>query len=446
MRRFNFPRTGRLRRSLAFSFWDGIFSSATLGLTADYIAPYALALKATNAHIAFLSAIPSLVAALIQLKTADVVERFRSRKKIILLFVFLQIVMGVPIILVPYVFTWQPVAFLIFFVTLFNSFNAFCGPAWSSLMSDHVPYKSRGVYFGWRSKFLGIVTILSAFIAGWVLYVFQGDVLPGFALIFTAAFVFRCVSWYFLSRMYEPPFKSAPSAYFTFWDFISRIRASNFARFVVLVSALLFCVNIAAPFFSVFMLRDLKFNYLVYTVLVTTVIIAQIFTLSRWGRHADTVGNIKVLRLTAFLIATLPLWWLLSRHPLYLVIVQAIGGFAWAGFNLCATNFIYDAVRPDKRTRCIAYFNVCSGVAVCCGALTGGFLSNHMPNIFGYSIMTLFVISSALRLVVVGFFNRMVKEVRPAEAISSRDLFYSVIGLRPMPQAMIAGRGVRVEE
>ena len=430
----------KIRKSLKFSFLDGLFASCMTGLTTDYITPYALALKATNSQIGILTAAPNLASSLVQLKSADFTDRLKSRKKVINLFVFLHVLMGIPIILIPYLCHWQPVVFLIIFITLFTSFNAFAVPAWASLMSDHVPYKSRGRYFGWRNMVLGIVTISSAFLAGLTLQLFKHSILRGFLVIFSIAFTCRFISWYFLTRMYEPSFKVNKESYFTFWEFIKRIKESNFAKFVIFAASLIFCVNLAAPYFAVFMLKDLKFNYLTYTFLVTTVTIAQVFTINRWGSHADKVGNVKVLKVTSLFIASLPLWWVINQHPLYLVFAQVLSGFAWAGFNLCATNFIFDAVTPQKRVRCIAYLNVFAGIATCLGALLGGYLVNILPTLFGYKILSLFLISSSLRFLVVCLLSVKIKEVRPAEQISSRDLFYSVLGIKPFMGATLESR------
>ena len=109
-----------------------------------------------------------------------------------------------------------------------------------------------------------------------------------------------------------------------------------------------------------------------------------------------------------------------------------LSGFAWSGFNLCATNFIYDAVTPEKRTRCIAYFNVFTGMALFLGALLGGFLLNVLPALFGYKILSLFLIASILRFITVLFLSGKIKEVRKIEQITSKELFYSVVGIKPI--------------
>ena len=422
----------KIKKSLRFSLFDGVFASGMTGMTADYITPYALALKASVSQVGILSAIPNLASSLVQLRSADLVEKLKSRKKIINLFVLLHALMALPIILVPYLFKTRAVPSLIIFITLFISLNAFAGPAWSSLMSDYIPYKMRGKYFGWRNKILGVVTIICAFIAGTILHYFKNNILRGFLIVFSIAFVCRLVSWYFLTQMYEPPFKLKKESYFSFLDFIRRIKESNFVKFVIFAASLNFCVNLAAPFFSVFMIRDLRLDYFTYTVVVTAVPITQIFTINRWGRHADKVGNVKILKLTSLFIASLPLWWLLNQNPVYLVFIQALSGFAWSGFGLCAVNFIYDAVTPEKRTRCISYFNVFTGTALCLGALLGGYLVNVLPRILGYKIFSLFFISSSLRFIVVFLLSGKIREVRTAEKITSRDLFYSVIGVKPM--------------
>ncbi|MFH0790332.1 MAG: MFS transporter [Candidatus Omnitrophota bacterium] len=422
----------KIRNSLRFSFLDGLFASCMVGLTTDYITPYALYLKATASQIGILAAAPNLVSSIVQLKSADLTERLNGRKKTINLSVLLHTLMLLPIMLIPYLFKRQSLIYLVIFFTLFTSFNAFAAPVWSSLMSEHIPYKMRGKYFGWRNKVLGAVTIASAFAAGIILTRFKNNVLTGFLIIFSLAFLSRFISWYFLTRMYEPVFRPKKESYFSLFDFIRRAKESNFARFVIFVASLNFCVSLASPFFSVFMLKDLRFNYLTYTLIVTTVSIAGVFTIDRWGKIADKIGNIKILKTNALIIASLPLWWIFNQSPAYLIFIQLVSGFAWAGFNLCAVNFIYDAVTPQKRIRCIAYFNVFSGIALCLGAILGGTLVNNLPLIFKYRILSLFLVSSILRFFTVFLISGKINEVRTTEKISSRDLFYSVLGIKPI--------------
>jgi MFS family permease len=154
--------------------------------------------------------------------------------------------------------------------------------------------------------------------------------------------------------------------------------------------------------------------------------------IQRWGTHADRVGNLKIIRLTSKLVSFIPLFWIISRNPVYLFLLQMASGLVWAGYNLCSANFIFDAVTPEKRTRCVAYFNVFNGLGICCGSLLGGFLVQRLPPFFGYKVLTLCVISSLLRFIVAFFMVQGLKEVRTVAKIKSADLFFSVIGVRPV--------------
>jgi len=220
---------------------------------------------------------------------------------------------------------------------------------------------------------------------------------------------------------------------FFFPAVFSAPEKSNFAKFVLFVSATNFSVNLAAPYFAVFMLQDLSFNYFLYAMVTIAAPLTLYLTVSRWGRHADKVGSLKVLLLTSKCFPLIPLLWIVDQTPWYLLMVEMFSGFLWAGFNLCAVNFIYDAASPQKRTRCIAYFNVVNGFALSCGALLGGFMVRHLPPLFGHKILALFFISAMLRLAVSWALPRMLKEVRHVEHIKSLDLFFSMIRLRSIP-------------
>lgn len=421
-----------INKSLRFSFLDGIFASSMTGFTQEYFIPFLLLLGATAKHIGTLSAFPNLFASLAQLKSADLTEKLGSRRKILNIFVFLQALMLLPMAIIAFLGGTSPFIFILV-VILFTALVAPAVPAWGSLMSDLIPEDRRGQYFGWRNKILGFITVGATFLAGFILHVMRRlNIFYGFVIIFGLAFIFRIISWYFLTRMYEPTLIQRKEDRFSLIDFLSRIRESNFAQFVLFVSAMNFSVNLASPFFSVLMLRDLHFSYLQYSVITVAATLTVYLMISRWGRHADKVGNIKVIKFTAPFIGMIPLMWIISRNPVYLFCAQAFSGFAWAGFNLCASNFIYDAVTPEKRTRCIAYFNVFNGLALCFGALLGGFILQKLPPIFGYRILTLFLLSAVLRLLVALFITGKLKEVRPVEEITSDRLFFSVIGIKPI--------------
>ena len=401
-----------VRKSLAHSIKDGAAFAATTGFGDNYINPFAVALGASNFQIGLLTSVSQLVPSITQLKAADITERVGSRKKIVVRSVFLQASMLLPIAIVFYLPRSFQVIALICFYALYMSFASFAGPAWSSFMADLVPEGKRGEFFSKRGRLVSQITVLSSFLAGYILNLFKKESLIGFTAIFLLAMVSRYVSCYFLGKMYEPPLEVKREHYFSFTEFVRRLPAGNFGKFVIFHSSFSFAVYLASPFFPVFMLRDLGFSYITYTIVTTTVPIASIVAVRYWGRRADAVGNWQVIRICAFVVSVLPLMWLISRNVYFLLVIQTMAGMFWAGFNLCASNFIYDSVIPEKRTRCIAYFNTFNSLAICLGTFLGGFLATHIPSVAGYQLLTLFAVSALMRIIVSSVLLRLVREVR----------------------------------
>jgi MFS family permease len=402
----------QVNKSLRYSVLDGSAFAAMLGLTQNYVVPFALALKATTAQIGLLTSIPNLMMAISQLAAPRLAEKAGSRKALILPVVFLHALMWLPILLVPYVMPGEKIWWLITFVTFSTVVGALANPAWGSMMADLVPERIRGRYFAGRGRIASFVTLIFSFLAGGLLQLLQPNVFLGFALLFGGALVFRFLSLYFLARMYELPQAQTNGRHERLGDLARSLPSTNLGHFTIFVALISFSTNLAAPFFTVYMLRDLHFSYLTFVIITSVGALTALFFLSYWGKRADRAGNVRVVRITAILVPFIPLLWLVSSQPYYLAVVETFSSFAWAGFNLAAMNFVYDAAPPEGRTRHIAVFNAMNGTAICLGALTGGFMAGRLPPLLGHNLLTLFAISGALRFIVVALFLRRFAEVR----------------------------------
>src|SRR5690348_4223073 len=422
-----------VRESLRASFKDGVCAAFMAGVTDYYATPAALFLGATVQQVGLITALPNLLSSLSQFFSVQVIYWVGGRLKLLVRLVLSQATLILCIAMLPLVQATHRVELLLIFLILAVMCGGLAGPAWGSLMSDYVPAKKRGQYFGWRNRSVGAVTVASVIASGLLLNFFhQRYYGAGFWMIFSLAAAARYCSSYFISRMDEPPHRQDPASDFTFVMFLRRFRESNFLRFVMFSGCLTFATYLAAPFFAVFMLRDLQLSYLTYMALQVCASLAALVALPLWGKHADLVGNVRVLRLSSFLAALIPIFWLFSQTPAYLMIVQMVSGFAWSGVTLSAGNFIYDAVTPQKRVRCIAYFNVINGIALFFGSALGGYLASRLPPVFGYPLLGLFALSCFCRMSFYLLLSRTFREVRVAHEVSIQELFFSVVGIRPL--------------
>ena len=426
-------RKVNVRESLRASFKDGLFASFMGGVTDHYATPLALFLGATIQQVGLITALPNLLSSLSQFFAVRVIYWVGGRIKLLVRLVFSQASLLLCIAILPWLEISGRVELLLVLLILAALCGGLAGPAWGSLMSDYIPSSKRGRYFGWRNRTLGAVALGSVITSGLILNSFREvSYAAGFLIIFSLAALTRYASAYFIKQMDEPPHRRDPASDFTFLMFVARFRESNFFKFVVFCACLTFATYLSAPFFAVFMLRDLQLSYLTYMALQVCSSFASLVALPLWGKHADLVGNVRVLRLSSFFAALVPAFWLWSRDPAYLMLVQIWGGFSWSGVTLSAANFIYDAVTPQKRVRCIAYFNVINGVALFLGSSTGGFLAARLPPLFGYSLLSLFALSCFCRLFFYLLLSRSFREVRPAHEVTVHELFFSVVGIRPL--------------
>ena len=420
------------RKSLDISWKEGIPASIMQSLTDDYSIPLALFLGATPVEIGLLVAVPSLVSSVIQLWATKAVDLAGSRLRFLVRSTAGQALCLLPIAFLPFLtVAWRITAFIVF-VTLFRVFGSLISTVWGSLTSDYLPAEERGLYFGWRSRVIGIAGILGTIWGGVLLFNYRGALqATGFMILVGVAALARFLSSAVMARMQDLPAVKKSGDHFTFFMFLRRFRQSNFVKFVFYVASIMFATNLAAPFFTVYMLSNLHFNYLLFMIIRFASVVAGLISFPIWGRHADAAGNAKVLKLTSFLIPAIPLLWMISPFPAYLVCVEIFSGFVWGGFNLCALNFIYDAVSSGKRIRCLSYFAFINGIAIFLGASAGGFLVERVPPFHGSAILTVFLISGALRFLSHFILSRKFREVRiTTQKISSLELFFSVTGIR----------------
>lgn len=425
------------QNGLKHSIKEGSFHSIMAGFGENYISPFAIALNATNPQIALLVSVPLLLASLFQLVAAKVIDLYKKRKNIMLWVALIQSLIWFPLFLIP--FLTKNILFLIIFVTIYWVAGYFGVPAWNSWMGDLVEENKRGRYFGLRNKITGFFAFASIFGAGFLLNAFTNiNPFLGFGVIFIIALVAKLFSFYYIKKIYEPRYIVERSDYFTFLDFLKRMKHTNYGRYVLFMFFFRFAVSISAPFFAVYMLRVLNFSYAQYTMIIGIATITSFLTMTYWGRYGDKFGNKKILTVTSFLIPFIPIMWVFSSGVKYLFFLQLFAGFIWAGFNLSSANFIFDAVPSAKRVRCNAYFNVFNGSAIFLGASLGGFFAKYIitPNFFISNLLVIFIISGVLRLAFVLMFLPRFREERKVEHIRDSKMLFNVVAVDPIKGLM----------
>jgi len=400
------------RKAREISIVEAGAFSVSDGFGLRNIAPYAIALNASNSMIGFLTSIPSLLGNISQLITAKLLERY-SRKKVVIFSVFLQTFFWLTLILPGILFLRStsnsniPVILLLAIYTALIVSGSLAGPAWNSWMKDIVPEKELGRYFARRNRIAGFITFFCMMLAGFILNHFKRiEVLYGFFILLFFSFLFRGISGYLFTKKYEPRFKENKKTYFSLKNFVDNMPFNNFGRFVLFLSLLNFSVAIASPFFAVYLLRNQVFkeDYVIYMTLTMIMPIVSILSMNYWGKVSDSLGNVKIFKITGVLIILIPFVYFLSSFSndigkiiLILIPIEILAGIGWSGFNLSASNFVLKSVSRDKMVLCSSYMNVLNGFSIFLGATIGGFIASFQ---FWNPILLVFLISGFGRILI----------------------------------------------
>ncbi|MFA6255112.1 MAG: MFS transporter [Patescibacteria group bacterium] len=407
-----FAKTRRLSRR------EGAVASVMFGINDNNITPYAVELGASTFSVGLLNSLVNLFGPLSQIFGSKLLEKYH-RKKIVFWTVMLQASACLLLAWLGLSFldsqkTLNLVPALILSSLLYIFFGSLASPAWFSLIGDAVPENTRGKYFSHRNRLALLFWLSATLVSAFILQYFQSqEIILGFVIIFVIAALARYVSAFYLNRHYVEELKLSPDYYFPFWRFISGIKNYNFNKFALFTSAMVFATNIAGPFFAVYLWQDLKFPPVLFMITITSWRFFSFLFYPLWGHFADKYGNRELLRLGTLLIIPMPFLWLFSTNPFYLIFVpQLVSGAGWAAFELAASNFIYDSIKPQRRALIVAYYNFLNGLGLFLGAILGGLLAQYINFSFINSFLFIFIISGTARLIMGLIFLPPIKEVR----------------------------------
>ncbi|HLU61489.1 MAG TPA: MFS transporter [Gammaproteobacteria bacterium] len=353
----NIPRE-EVERGLKLVIRDGVAAEMMTTLTGGaFLVAVALSFGASNFQIGLIAALPT-IGNLFQLVAIWLLHRFANRRAIT---VICTIAARVPLLLIALLPLFMPtdlgLMLLIGLLFVHHFFGAISGTSWSSWMKDLVPEEILGAYFSNRSRKIQIVavvmSILTASVLDYVTANQPGELDVAYASMFAIAGIVGLYGAYLLARTPEPMIYPVKQNLFRLFQ--APLRDTNFRKLLAFIAVWAFAVNLAAPFFTVYMLTMLEFSFswVIFFTFVSQ--ISNIFFVRIWGRYSDKYSNKTVLRICApiYLVAIF-LWTFTTfpdRHALtvpLLVVIHIMSGMALSGINLALNNIGFK-LSPGKQ-------------------------------------------------------------------------------------------------
>lgn len=151
-------------------------------------------------------------------------------------------------------------------------------------------------------------------------------------------------------------------------------------------------VNISSPFFSTYMLQEIRLDYAVYSMLTAIPLVTKTVCLTNWARLLDDDRKFEGLAIATFTIGAVPVMWAIGASTAWLGALQVLSGLSWAGFDLISI-LLVQHMYPRSITQKLGLFLALGSV----GSVVGGVLGGLILKAFA-SYHVLFAVSGAMRL------------------------------------------------
>ena len=367
-------------KGLRISIIEGVFAQFHITLTGGmFLTAFALFLGVNSFQMGILAAIPSILAG-VGFFSAYVANTLGKRKSLCVITSGLG--RGLFIIFVIALSLKLKISLNIFFIIifLFNFFLSFGGNLWMSWMSDLVPKDARGRYFGIRNTLISGIGMVVNYAGGIVLDKITQH--TAFVTIFSVSILCSTIAATILSTQPEPAFERRHISIKKI--FLTPLKDNDFLALIKFVSFWYLLAGIAAPFWVVHMIKNLKMSYSIIAIYSIIAGIASLVFQILWGKMIDRAKSKPILTLNFVGIIFLPIVWLFAKPSFILPIwIDAFfSGLFWSGINLSLFNILL-SLTEDKEVK-ESYFAVFSTITGICGflsSLLGGLIAQSLSNL-----------------------------------------------------------------
>jgi MFS family permease len=410
-----------------------------------------------------MTAIPFVVQPL-QILAVVVIERFRRRKLVAVMAYATAFATWVPIALIPF-FLDVPSAGALALLLLCmglrgaaNAFvnNAFVNSSWSGWLRDMVPDDVAGSFFAQRMRTATSAAAVAALIGAAYVDWWKGAGLGAEVLGYSYAMLFGGVilgfsAVAFMARIPEPQMPAPePGAAPSLWQTLGApLKDGEFRRLLLFLFGRNAVVNLAVPFFTVYMLTKLEMSLSLVVGLGVLSQLSSVLFLKVWGPLVDAHGSKVVLSLTTSLSFLVILAWIFvampERHLLtmpLLVLLHALIGIANAGINISSMTIRMKMAPRAQSTSYLTAASLAANLGAGIGPLLGGAFTDafdvrhlrvavewvdpvrtvEFPALFLTGFDFLFVIAFVLGMLVVGVLSRLREEGETESAVVMEEL------------------------
>ncbi|MGL5095631.1 MAG: hypothetical protein ACRDD1_08590, partial [Planctomycetia bacterium] len=306
-------RKRRLHGDLGYCMTDGALFSVMVGCGETYLPAFILAVGTTGVAAGLISTLPMLFGGVLQLLSPRAVRWVGSHRRWVVICSALQALSFLPLI-AGGLLGGMPVVLAFLTASIYWGASLGTGPAWNTWITRIIPHGVRMRFFGCRSRWCQACVMVGFVAGGLTLHLGKegGWALLAFAAIFAVAMLCRAGSAYSLWNQTEPAEPPPPQKRVSMLDLLSRWRTTEDGRLLVFLLAIQVGIQIAGPYFTPYMLRELGMSIGAYVVLIATSFVAKAASAPFFGLLAKRWGPQRLLWMGAVGVAPVSGLWLVS--------------------------------------------------------------------------------------------------------------------------------------
>jgi MFS family permease len=375
--------TSAVQRGLRLSIVEGALSNIHVSVTTGaFLTGFALLLGANDFELGVIGALP-FIGQLFQFVGAYLEERLSERRRLVVLTAGVSRTLWALFAALPFLGGLGGARLPLFLVVLAISqaLIGVAGNAWTSWMSDLVPPRQRGRYFGARNTITSVTAMVSTWLAGRALDYYRGanNEAPGYALIFGLAVVTAMAGVIVLSRQPEPPMprrtRVRPVELFS-----APLRHHRFRALILTATGWSIATGIASPFFNAYGIQDLGLSFATLALFGVATSAVALITQPYIGRLQDRYGDRRVLIASVIGVVLLPWGWILATPSFLLPLwmTSIFSGVFWPGITQGLLNLVMDRAPAEGRGAYVATYGAVTGIGTFLASLLGGLIASGL--------------------------------------------------------------------
>lgn len=341
------------------SIYHGMATTVATNFSGNFFPIFAITiLGATNYQVGLISSLPPLMALLMTIPAAILLNRTQMQKKLVAMSVLIARLMFLLIIGLVYIPS-QPAQAWIFLIViaLMNLPNTVATIGWQTFISGLVKESRRGEFFSDRNRLLTIVGLVSTLIIGIVMKDASASV-TAYQILFGIAFVFGLLEVFLLMKHNEEPMGLSGQVIRRKTMDWSIFKHKNYVSFLIAALFFNFAWQMAWGIFNIYHVRVVGATIFWISMFSVGSMTAQFLSFPLWRKWAEKRSNTLVFVWAAIGMATTPFLTVLSTNLFYITLIQTSSGFFLAGVVLLLFNLLLEQSPEDVRTYCITTYNV----------------------------------------------------------------------------------------